>query len=161
MDILGVSKIADSITNIVGRFIPDKNQLAEVKADLEKSISNGEIELEKIALKSKKVETDLKMEVIHNIPNFAIWYVLLFVIVFNFILPSTISYIARLFFYDAIINQGKDMTQIMMFLKPPTIELPREYWGMMGSIYGINKLKRGFNRHNDRKLKENLDRVGG
>jgi len=93
MDILGVSKIADSITNIVGRFIPDKNQLAEVKADLEKSISNGEIELEKIALEKDKLNANYRVELLQKLPVPFILYTFLLIIINNSIISPYINLI--------------------------------------------------------------------
>jgi len=143
--------LIESVVKTVGKVIPDKDKQKEIELELTKAVNSGEIELEKIALQSKKIEADLRMEILHKIPNAGIWWVLLFAIIFNYILPPTISYVARLFMFDAVINQGKDITQIIQFFTPPQIELPAEYWTFMFGIYGVSMGKKSFNRWNDKK----------
>ena len=156
---IGLDSFINSVVGIVDKVIPDENKKKELEIRLKNAINTGEISLERIKLESDKLvleketlEKEAKLVLWNKLPNTALWWIFVIVIGVNYISSPLIGYFVRMFFYDEIINQGKDVSEIIGFFTPPVIELPQYYWNFMTGLYGIAMTKKGFNRFNNRKI---------
>ena len=146
---VGLDSLVESVVGIVDKVIPDKNKNKELEIELKKAVNNGEISLEQIKLESDKLrlekdklEKEAKLVLWEKLPTVAIFWLFLIAVGVNFIISPFIEYLVRLFHYNDIVNGGKDIASIIEFFKPPTINLPDEYYSLIKTLFGVVMTKK-------------------
>ena len=127
---VGFDLISD-IVKTVGKVIPDKDKQNEIQVELTRAINSGEIELEKLKVKSQEIETNSRMKLIESMPVPLIMYTFLLIVINNSIIAPYLS--------------------LFLDVKIPILEIDNNLYDLIAWLFGSVMVKKGAEKFAIRK----------
>ena len=127
---IGIDFISD-IVKTVSKVIPDKDKQKQIEVELTNAINNGEIELEKLKVKSQEIEMSGRLKLLESLPVPMIMYTFLLIVINNSIIVPYISIIFK--------------------INIPLLEIDKNLYDLIGWLFGSIMAKKGVEKFANRK----------